>query len=447
MFYFSSPLYWYRLIFLAELIIAECLFSFNFKRRSKFFLRVAASLSFCYAIAFLFPILSFDAVYVSFMFLFLFALTVAAMFFCYDAPLINILFCGIAAYAIQHIAYELDTFIVTALNLESSSGPYEETGKLAFSIWSFAIYVESYGVVYALGYAVFGMRIKAGADLKIGNAALLAISGFIVVVAVLLNAFLTYRKTDNPDLFVICMCHGYNLVCCALALVVQFSMLNKKEIQVELDTLQRLHEEQRKHYALFKENVDYINVKCHDLKHQIRRIGEGGSVDDSVISEIEDAITIYDSDIKTGCETLDVILTKERLACVKNNIIFSCIADGSKLYFMSDADICSLFGNALDNAIEAVCMVKDVKKRSIGLNLKEAKGFLSLSLRNVYAVEPVFEDGIPRSIKGDDINHGFGMKSIKSIVEKYDGEMSVSATNGVFTLNMLFPLADLSCVE
>lgn len=440
MFYFSSPLFWYRLIFLAELILAEGLFTFNFKKRSNFGFRVAGSILGCYAIVFLFPILSFDAVYVSFMFIVFFALTVVALVFCYDAPLINILFCAIAAYAIQHIAYETDTMILTALNLDSSSAPYEETGKLAFSVWSFAIYIESYGVVYSLGYAVFGQKIKAGADLKIGNAVLLALSGFIVLVAVFLNAFLTYRKTENPDIAIMCMCHGYNLVCCVLALIVQFSVLNKKEIQVELSTLQRLHEEQQKHYAFFKESVDYINVKCHDLKHQIRRIAMGGDVKDSVISEIEDAIMIYDSEVKTGCETLDVILTKARLTCAQNNITLSCIADGSKLSFMSDSDICSLFGNALDNAIEAVCKIEDVTKRSIGLNLKESKGFLSLSVRNVYAVEPVFDNGNLRTSKGDEQNHGFGMKSIKLIAEKYGGEMSVSAVDGVFTLNMLFPL-------
>ena len=447
MFYFSSPLFWYRLIFLAELIIAEGLFTFNLKKRSKFLLRVAGAIIFSYLVVFLFPILSFEAIYVSFMFLFFFAVTVFALMFCYDEPLINVLFCAIAAYAAQHIAYELNTFILTLLNLDSSSAPYGETGKLAFSVWSFAIYLESYGAIYALLYAVFGTRIKVGADLKIGNAALLALSGFIVVVAVLLNAFLTYRKVENPDNFVMCMCHGYNLVCCGLALIVQFSMLGKKEIQSELDTLQRLHEEQRRHYALFKENVDYINVKCHDLKHQVMRLAQGMKADDSVIRDIENALMIYDSDVKTGSETLDVILTEKRLACVKNNIIFSCIADGKKLKFMSDADICSLFGNALDNAIEAVCRIEDEKKRSIGLNLKESKGFLSLSVRNGYFVAPVFKDGLPRSIKGDEINHGFGMKSLKAIAEKYGGEMSVSAADGVFTLNMLFPLENLSYVE
>lgn len=72
MFEFSSPLFWYRLIFLAELILAEGLFSFKRPRRTRFPLRLALSVAAIYAITFLFPIAAYNAFYVSFMFLFVF---------------------------------------------------------------------------------------------------------------------------------------------------------------------------------------------------------------------------------------------------------------------------------------------------------------------------------------------------------------------------------------
>lgn len=442
MFEFESPLFWYRLIFLAELMIAEGLFSFKLSRRRYFVLRLVGCVLVCYVVTFLFPIAVYNAFYISFMFIFMFGMTVAGMYVCFRAPLLNILFCAVAAYAVQHIAYEVYTFFVTAFGLRTATGPYEETGELAFDVWTMSVYFESYLASYGLMYLLFGTRIKRGTDFRIGNITLLIISGVILLAAVLLNAVVTYMFTEAGK-GELCMLHGYNAACCVLAVFIQFFMLGRKKMQTDLDTLRLLHEQESRHYAVFKENVDYINIKCHDLKHQIRRIASGGDVKDSVIREIEDAVMIYDSDVKTGNDALDIVLTEKRLTCVKRGITFSCIADGAKLGFMTDADICSLFGNALDNAIEAVCRIDDPEKRSIGLNVKEAKGFLSVNVRNSCAGDVAFDGDLPRSTKGDDRSHGFGMKSMKAIAEKYGGELSASAGGGVFSLNVLFPLAEI----
>ena len=443
MFEFSSPLFWYRLIFLAELILAEGLFSFKLPRRTRFPLRLALSVAAIYAITFLFPIAAYNAFYVSFMFLFMFGMTIAGLFVCFDAPLLNIAFCAVAAYAVQHIAYEAYTFFVFAFGLQTTSVPYAETGQIVFDVWTLAVYIESYAAAYGLMYFVFGTRIKRGTDLRIGNAGLLIISAVILLAAILLNAVVTYHETEEPDILLICLAHAYNATCCVLAVFIQFFMLGRRKMQTDLDTLRLLHEQERRHYMLFKDNVDYINVKCHDLKHQIRRIAKGGEVRDSVISEIENAVMIYDSDVKTGRETLDIVLTEKRLVCVRQGITFSCIADGAQLSFMSDADVCSLFGNALDNAIEASCRIPDREKRSIGLNVKASRGFVSVSVRNSCADDVKTDGELPRTTKGDETSHGFGMKSMKLIAEKYGGELSVSAADGVFTLNLIFPRDDL----
>lgn len=443
MFEFSSPLFWYRLIFLAELILAEGLFSFKLPRRTRFPLRLALSVAAIYAITFLFPIAAYNAFYVSFMFLFMFGMTIAGLFVCFDAPLLNIAFCAVAAYAVQHIAYEAYTFFVFAFGLQTTSVPYAETGQIVFDVWTLAIYIESYAAAYGLMYFVFGTRIKRGTDLHIGNAGLLIISAVILLAAILLNAVVTYHETEEPDILLICLAHAYNATCCVLAVFIQFFMLGRRKMQTDLDTLRLLHEQERRHYMLFKDNVDYINVKCHDLKHQIRRIAKGGEVRDSVISEIENAVMIYDSDVKTGRETLDIVLTEKRLVCVRQGITFSCIADGAQLSFMSDADVCSLFGNALDNAIEASCRIPDREKRSIGLNVKASRGFVSVSVRNSCADDVKTDGELPRTTKDDETSHGFGMKSMKLIAEKYGGELSVAAADGVFTLNLIFPRDEL----
>ena len=437
---FNSPLFWYRLVFMAELLISEGMFTFSLKKRSGFLWRVILSIAAIYLIVFFFPIISFDAFYVSAMFIVFFGFTVAGLYICYKEPFVNIIFCAVAAYAVQHIAYELYTLLVVSLGLQQGTLSYGATAEEQYTVWTALAYVDSYAAVYVFMYFLMGRKIRAKSDLRLTGLALLVISGVILVVAVVLNSVVTYRVTEDTDIVLVCLIHGYNMLCCLLAVFMQFFMLREKSIKTELDTLQRLHKQEQQHYMVFKENVDYINIKCHDLKHQIRRIALKGDINDRVISELENAVNIYDSEVKSGNETLDIVLTEKRLLCAKNNINFSCIVDGKSLDFMSDADICSLFGNALDNAIEAVSKIEDCEKRSIGLIVRTVRGFLSVSVQNSYEGELAQGAGGLKTSKGDTINHGYGIKSMKLIAERYDGELSVAMEDGIFRLNIIFPL-------
>ena len=117
------------------------------------------------------------------------------------------------------------------------------------------------------------------------------------------------------------------------------------------------------------------------------------------------------------------------------------MADGNALAFMTDADICALFGNALDNAIEAVMRLPE-DRRVVSLTTKQSGKLFSVSLRNFYDGEVRLVNGLPVTTKSDSGYHGFGVKSIKEIAERYGGDVSVVAEDGVFTLNVLFTLGD-----
>ena len=155
--------------------------------------------------------------------------------------------------------------------------------------------------------------------------------------------------------------------------------------------------------------------------------------------EIEDAINIYDSAVKTGNESLDVILTEKSLLCSANEITFTVVADGGRLGFMNDVDLFTLFGNAIDNAVEAVLKLP-AEKRIISLTTNENGELFSVNIRNFCLGNVTFSDGLPVTTKGDTDYHGFGMKSIKRIVEKYGGNMSVVTDGEVFNLNLLFDI-------
>ena len=126
------------------------------------------------------------------------------------------------------------------------------------------------------------------------------------------------------------------------------------------------------------------------------------------------------------------------MLCRSENIRFTCMADGCALSFMSAPDIYSLFGNAVDNAIEASRKVADTDRRIIGIVARRSGDMLSVNVYNYFEGELKFRGGLPVTTKSDAFAHGYGVRSISMITEKYGGDMSVVARDGIFNLNMLF---------
>ena len=149
---------------------------------------------------------------------------------------------------------------------------------------------------------------------------------------------------------------------------------------------------------------------------------------------------IYDSIVKTGNEVLDTILTEKSLKCGKNDIQLTCTVDNSNLDFISISDLYSLFGNIVENAIEAVLKIDDKKKRVICLNVKQTEKLLSVHIENYYAGEITFVGGLPQT-KKDVRFHGFGMKSVRMIAEKYGGNVIARTDGDLFKLDILVPIA------
>ena len=393
MFAFSSPLYWYKMVFMAELLVAEGLATYTLKKRPKFALRAVLCVIGCEALAFLYPVFdfSYNAVYTSFMFLLLFAVTLCAMKVCYDEPWVNIIFCGIIAYTTQHVAYETYNFIVTASGLQGFGMAYEN-GKVEYNGFTFAVWMGAYGLIYWFVWAFVAYRIRRQENLKIDNLPLLIFSGVIIAIDIILNAIVTYSG-EEISILIYTVVYIYNLLSCSLAIGMQFSMLGKRIAETELAEVQGLWDRDRKLYEMSKENVELINVKCHDLKKQIRALRTAsGEVDKDALREIEQAVNIYDGAVKTGSDVLDVILAEKSLYCEKHGIKLTCIADGEKLNFMSKPDIYSLFENAISNAVEAVSGIADPDRRIARLKVTCSGRLLSVHMENCCDAAPEFED-------------------------------------------------------
>lgn len=231
---------------------------------------------------------------------------------------------------------------------------------------------------------------------------------------------------------------------CIMLLYLQNELFKKSAIRQELITMNLLWHQQKAQYNLAKENITFINRKCHDLKHQINALRHIVSKEEreKYLDEIEDSVRIYDAIVKTGNEVLDTILTEKSLYCKENGIQISCVADGSQMDFIHPVDLYTILGNALDNAIEGIQSFKQQEKRQIDVLIYRQQQFLVIQIINPTERELKFEDNLPVTTKGDNGYHGFGLKSIRHTVKKYDGFLRVGVQDGCFSLKIIITIPE-----
>ncbi|MBO4990441.1 MAG: GHKL domain-containing protein [Clostridia bacterium] len=437
----TSQFFWYKLLFVIELIISESFFSFGLKRKAHFVGRYVGSCIFLLLLALVIPQFDGNAISMAFFFIGFFLLSVLLMMFCLKENWWNVIFCAIAAYSTRHMAYTLFVslndlvFYVLGLMTGISAG-FDPYGAplleilSSYSLITLLLYALSYFLIFWGAWHIYLARLYTQEDLKINSVILVFLAGTILLIDIVLSFVTEYNEAIDPVSIVVERL--YNFLSCFLALGLLFSQLEKKNLGTKLDTVEQMLYEQAKQYEMTKKTIDIINIKCHDLKHQIHQYREKNNADE--FEEIENAVDIYASVVKTGNEALDVILTEKSLYCEKNKISLTSIADGEALSFLRSSDLYSLFGNALDNAIEAVEKLP-AEQRNISLSVKKFGKIVAVRVENPY-------DGVllpnAETRKQEKDWHGFGILSIQTITEKYGGTLSIETERNMFRLNLLF---------
>ena len=231
----------------------------------------------------------------------------------------------------------------------------------------------------------------------------------------------------------------WNSLLCIMVLAVQLNLLTISRKENELEIVNKLIAEREQQYKISKSTMDAINRKCHDLKYQIAALSSGNASQKDM-DEAMELIDSFDSTVHTGNETLDIIFTEKNYYCQKHDIAFTLMIDGKMLDFMDPADQYVMFGNMVDNAINAVRKIENHSDRYIYINIHAENKLVLIQTENRYEGTIEFKDGIPKTTSGDDFNHGYGVSSIKLIAEKYNGSMHASADDGIFLLNVVIPM-------
>lgn len=227
-----------------------------------------------------------------------------------------------------------------------------------------------------------------------------------------------------------------------LLLFTQESQQYDRYLREELSSINRMFELQYKQYQAYRENSELISRKVHDLKHQLYIIRQEADKkrQNQYLDEMTLAIQNFETKVETGNPILDTILTQKNQYCLQNHINFTCIVQGEPLNFMETMDISALFGNAMDNAIEAVEKISQVEKRLITLKVSNRNNFIVIRLDNYDLSDMELSNNqLPQTSKRDKDYHGIGLKSMDYIAQKYGGTLTLTKEDNWVRLKILLP--------
>lgn len=229
---------------------------------------------------------------------------------------------------------------------------------------------------------------------------------------------------------------------CGLAAILGNESLYRSRLKSqELASMKAMLHSQYEQFLIKKESSDRIMQQCHDLKNQLRvlQTSQDTGLRGQYMEELQKTLDRYDSLYQTGNETLDIILSEKALSCQEKGIQLICMLQGGPLAFVNPIDLCTIFGNALDNAIEGLAQVTDPDRRRIQIRMTQENRLLFIRFENPYMHALLWNGSQLATTKPDEAGHGYGLKGIGYAAEKYQGHMTIDAKNGKFVLTVMLP--------
>lgn len=415
------------MLFIAELIIVVP----SMPRRSLFPIHIVISVvTMCLlcAIYLVIYILCYDYLRMisAFWYFFIALCTGALIFGCFKMHITEVLWSMITAYAIQHIVYVITYELIF---------PQVTFGNPDFWL-TFGIYFIVAAAVYVL-FKVFSLL--NGGNIFFGYSGAQKVR-YSILFTVLLIVFIGSTFVNQMNVMLatqdMWLCGVADLITCLVVVTLQFIMLHAARVAGEKMLEDGILAAEKKQYLAFKNSVDYINVKVHDLKHELASMKQDTPVDSDRLQEAADNIAIFEAFAKTGNEDLDIVLTEKNLMCISDSITLTYLADAAKLSVMKADDIYSFFGNMLDNAIECERKMPE-GSRFIRLFIKPSGSFLIIHCENYFEGDIKFKDGMPVTTKADSTMHGFGTRSMQMTAKRYGGQLHMSVEDNLFKTELL----------
>ena len=236
-----------------------------------------------------------------------------------------------------------------------------------------------------------------------------------------------------------------SLVCFVICLVAFIGLMwtiivLAKQQQLEQEVM--MGDMNKKYYEAMEQQQFEVRRLRHDLANHLQTLSTlPASERDAYVAELIKSPAMGSTLHYCGDNTVNAVISAKVSLTEQESIGLESEVDIAQELPYDKVDVCALFANALDNAIEA-CRKLPVGQRWIQLKARAQKGlFADNSANPIPKDDTQVADSIrPGTTKTDKISHGYGLKSIKEIVSRHGGSMEIKTKDGQFQLFLYMPL-------
>ena len=232
-----------------------------------------------------------------------------------------------------------------------------------------------------------------------------------------------------------------------------FFLYNKLSKAFEENIKSALHSQEKEYYYtqchLMQESVEQVKAVRHDMKLHLatakkyvasNRVNEAADYLDSLLSSVEES-EIYSD---TGNIAFDSIINFKLNEAKADNVKPDITVHIPPVLNIEIADVVTILGNLLDNALDAVAKTDD---KRIKLDIYFDKGGLFINISNTFDGEVKYVEGQAGDKNGivsrkTEKGHGYGLKNIRKSVEKYNGDMDIKYEGNIFSVEILVYVQD-----
>lgn len=291
-------------------------------------------------------------------------------------------------------------------------------------------------------------RIKNKEDIKFNvNEILVYVApcSTIAIVSILIKYQTNHYRPAAQLISIICVCMGLLISNVFIWLMFE-KMIEQDRERRRYEEIQDKIKKQYKYYRNIESRQEEGRRMWHDINNHlgcIRRLIDNHHPEQATeyLNKINFTINRLRGTIDTGNLILDAILNDKYEMAQINEIDMVFEVNQLEIDFVDSMDICTIYGNLLDNAIEA-CMKIVEGQREIRVISKNIKGFVVIKIINTTKDKVIIKNNRMTTSKLDGYNHGIGLINVSDTVEKYNGNITMECENNKFITSVLLPVVE-----
>lgn len=272
----------------------------------------------------------------------------------------------------------------------------------------------------------------------------------------LLIAFMNYIPTRLRNIDIYSELNRFNYISAPklsvlssiLLIIIMIQVIRDSKIKADNKIIKEKLDMQYNYYLSIQESQNKVKKLYHDINNHMACIkslyNEKEDVDE-YINSINKEMNDFQNEFNTENMILDIILNEKKVLCKKNNIDLFCDINFSKCKFIEMADVCAIFSNILDNAIEACNSIdSNIIYKNINIRGTVVKSYYVIKCENIKVNKVKIKNNKIFTTKKDKFIHGIGLESVKSSLKKYNGEFKVEDLENKFIIKIYIPLQNMT---